>query len=115
MIFIHGVARVHLGTVGSFGAFLNAQGYPYGRELAWTLTAVEIAGGVLLAAGLFVWPLALWFASELAAGIALVHAKSGWFVVGAGQNGAEYSVLLIAALLGSAMADPVSYRLLRKL
>ncbi len=28
-----------------------------------------------------------------------MHAKEGWFVVGVGRNGSEYSVLLIAALL----------------
>ena len=34
-----------------------------------------------------------------AVGIAMVHAREGWFVVGAGRNGAEYSVLLIVCLL----------------
>ena len=33
-----------------------------------------------------------------AMGILLVHAPEGWFVVGAGRNGMEYSVLLIASL-----------------
>ncbi len=32
-------------------------------------------------------------------GIVMVHAQDGWFVVGKGRNGAEYSVLLIVALL----------------
>lgn len=32
-------------------------------------------------------------------GIVLVHAPHGWFVVGAGRNGMEYSVLLIVCLL----------------
>jgi uncharacterized membrane protein YphA (DoxX/SURF4 family) len=35
---------------------------------------------------------------ELAAGIALVHWPAGWFVVGAGRNGMEYSILLILCL-----------------
>ena len=34
-----------------------------------------------------------------ATGIVMVHAPNGWFVVGGGRNGAEYSVLLIVALL----------------
>jgi putative oxidoreductase len=29
----------------------------------------------------------------------MVHAPEGWFVVGLGRNGAEYSVLLIACLM----------------
>ena len=41
-------------------------------------TAREIAGGVALAAGWFVVPLAIWFALQLAMGIALIHAKEGW-------------------------------------
>lgn len=32
-------------------------------------------------------------------GIVLVHASAGWFVVGVGRNGSEYSVLLIVCLL----------------
>ncbi|NOT35288.1 MAG: hypothetical protein HOP12_14180 [Candidatus Eisenbacteria bacterium] len=41
-----------------------------------------------------------------------VHAKAGWFVVGAGRNGAEYSVLLIVALLcvGAQAARPRTSR-----
>jgi len=31
-------------------------------------------------------------------GIALVHAPAGWFVVGLGRNGMEYSILLIICL-----------------
>jgi putative oxidoreductase len=32
-------------------------------------------------------------------GIIMVHAREGWFVVGAGRNGVEFNVLLIAAFL----------------
>ena len=35
----------------------------------------------------------------------MVHAKAGWFVVGAGRNGMEYSVLLIVCLLALAWRD----------
>ena len=31
-------------------------------------------------------------------GIVLVHGPEGWFVVGMGRNGVEFSVLLLAAL-----------------
>ena len=43
--------------------------------------------------------LTLVYAGIYAVGIAMVHAKAGWFVVGARRNGAEYGVLLIVALL----------------
>lgn len=44
-------------------------------------------------------PLTVLFSAIYVTGIYLVHAKAGWFVVGAGRNGAEYSVLLIVVLL----------------
>ena len=49
-------------------------------------------------------PIALVFAAIYACGIWLVHASAGWFVVGLGRNGAEYSVLIIACLLAHAWA-----------
>jgi len=54
---------------------------------------------VLLAVGRWVFPVTVLLVLIYAMGIVLVHAPSGWFVVGAGRNGAEYSVLLIACLL----------------
>ncbi len=104
LLIAHGVARVALGIVDDFGIFLDGVGLPLGTALAWAVTAVEIAGGSLLAAGGWVRPLALYFAAQLVAGIVLVHAREGWFVVGAGRNGMEYSVLLIAVLVAVAYA-----------
>ena len=95
---IHGVTRLFLGVPG-FGQYLDSQGIPAGPVVAWVLTLVEIGGGLALALGFFARPLALWFAVELAVGIAMVHARDGWFVVGAGRNGAEYSVVLIACFV----------------
>ena len=63
------------------------------------MTAIEILGTVLLATGRLVAPLTLIYISIYAVGIYMVHAPDGWFVVGKGRNGAEYSVLLIVALL----------------
>ena len=102
---IHGLARIANGTVGGFGGFLGTWGFPAGVALAWVITLVEIAGGAALAAGLFVRGLAAWFILQIAAGIVMVHAASGWFVVGAGRNGVEYSVLIVACLFATAMFD----------
>jgi putative oxidoreductase len=105
LLIIHGVSRLRLGLVDDFGSFLAARGLPFGPALAWTITVVEIAGGLALAAGRLVIPLCLWFIVELAAGLALVHYPEGWFVVGSGRNGMEYSALLIAALASIAVAN----------
>ncbi len=102
LMFIHGAARISNGTVGGFGEFLGVQGFPLGFYLAWAITSFELVGSVLLAAGFYAWILALVFAVQLGFGIALVHWREGWFVVGAGRNGIEYSVLLIASFLAIA-------------
>lgn len=105
-LIVHGVARAALGIVDDFGGFLALVGFPFGTALAWGITVFEIVGGAVLASGRFARPLALVFAAHLAVGIALVHAPEGWFVVGAGRNGMEYSALLIAVLLAVAAARP---------
>ena len=114
LLIVHGVARVRLGIVDDFGVVLNAWGFPAGFALAWTITVIEIVGGWTLAAGYFIRPLAAWFVLQLAVGIYLIHARAGWFVVGAGRNGMEYSVLLILCLIVIAIAAPGAYALGRR-
>lgn len=104
LMFVHGAARIANGTVDDFGGFLGSQGFPLGFYLAWGITIFELVGSVLLAVGFYTYIVALIFAVELIAGIALVHSKEGWFVVGAGRNGMEYSVLLVASFLSIAFA-----------
>lgn len=99
LIAAHGWARLGAGGVLPFGAWLDGIGIPFGLPIAVGITALEIVGTPLLASGRLVRPLAFAYAAIYAVGIALVHAPAGWFVVGLGRNGAEYSVLLIACLL----------------
>lgn len=99
LLVIHGVARVADGGVAPFGEFFASLGVPLGLPLAWSVTGFELVGGAALALGRFVTPIAALFAVQLAAGIALVHARHGWFVVGLGTNGVEYSVCLIAGFV----------------
>lgn len=95
----HGAYRAAAGTVDDFGAFLGGRGLPFGLWVAWGITLNEIAGGLALASGRLVRPLAAVFALEHLAGIALVHAPRGWFTVGHQVGGAEYSVLLLLCFL----------------
>ncbi len=99
LMFVHGAARIANGTVDDLGGFLGSQGLPLGFYLAWAITLFEIVGSVLLAAGFYAWILAVVFALHLIVGVWLVHWKDGWFVVGSGRNGIEYSILLIASFL----------------
>lgn len=103
-LMIHGITRIAIGGVGGFGSFLTDNHVPVGTVVAWLITGGEILGGAALAAGFFVLPLSCVFALELLMGIGLVHFREGWFVVGAGRNGMEYSVVLIAALVSIALA-----------
>ena len=106
MLVIHGVSRIPSGGVSPFGEFLSQNHLPFGTTFAWAITVVEIVGGLALAAGRLVRPLCAWFVIQLLAGILLVHGREGWFVVGLGRNGVEYSVLLIVCLLAVAWGEP---------
>ncbi|MFN2301446.1 MAG: DoxX family protein [Gammaproteobacteria bacterium] len=93
----HGLTRAYMDRVVPFGVFLDAQGFPYGIAWAWGVTLLEIVGGVLLLANTCVRPLAILYTVQMLFGIWLVHLANGWFVVGHGRDGVEYSFLIIAA------------------
>jgi putative oxidoreductase len=96
---IHGIYRGWTGGAKFFGIYLTEAGFPLGTVIAWSITVFEILGMLALLSRRFVIPVALGFISILSAGIVMVHAREGWFVVGGGRNGMEYSVLLISALI----------------
>lgn len=104
LLFVHGVARVAADAVAPFGAFLDARGFPFGLGIAWFVTLFELIAAPIFALGRWVMPIALVFAVIYACGIWLVHAPAGWFVVGLGRNGVEYSVLILVCLLANAWA-----------
>lgn len=95
----HGWARWLAGGVPPFGEWLGTQGLPAGLLIASAVTGIEILGTVLFALGIWVFPLSLLFAAIYLVGAWMVHWPAGWFVVGLGRNGVEYSVLLIVCLL----------------
>lgn len=103
----HGWHRLLDGGVAPFGVWLNDQGLVIGPIIAWFITIFEITATVLLVLRSTVWrslrkymlPICLVFVCIYASGIVLVHAPYGWWVVGGGRNGMEYSVLLIVVLL----------------
>jgi putative oxidoreductase len=98
LIFIHGAARLAAGGVLPFGAWLDSIGFPVGIVFAGGVTAYELIAPLFILARRFVTPACIGHIFILFLGMILVHLPAGWFVVGLGRNGMEYSVLLIAAL-----------------
>lgn len=99
LLIIHGVVRLVIGGVPHFGAYLNSEGIPAGTVIAYALTFFEIIGGCLLALRIFSKWIIPVFLVEIIIGLIMVHAKEGWFVVGYGRNGSEYSILIIVSLV----------------
>ena len=97
---IHGIARIANDGVTSFDGFLASIGFP--PYSAWVITLFEIAGAVLLMFNRWVISISGLFILQLLMGIILVHGREGRFVVGAGRNGIEYSVLLIICFISTA-------------
>ena len=102
----HGITRTILDRVTPFGKAFDAWGWPFGIYWAWGVTLWELIGGILLLLGIKPAVVALVFVVQMLFGIYLVHLKHGWFVVGHGFNGMEYSVTLIAALFAVALTAP---------
>jgi putative oxidoreductase len=104
LILIHGVYRLAAGLVAPFGTWLDSLGFPFGYGWAMAVTLYELAGPLLMLARRWTSLAALGHAAILTLGMILVHLPAGWFVVGGGRNGMEYSVLLIVALHAMAWA-----------
>lgn len=110
LLFVHGAARLQADGVAPFGEFLDGRGFPLGHGIAWFVTVFELLAAPLLAWGRWVTPIALVFSTIYACGLWLVHAPAGWFVVGLGRNGMEYSVLILLCLLANAWAHREGWR-----
>lgn len=100
LIFIHGAFRAsHWDPyVIGFGEWLGTQGFPYGFYWAAAVTIYELIAPLFILARRFVTLACLGHMVIVGLGAVLVHYPDGWFVVGAGRNGMEYSVLLLICL-----------------
>lgn len=106
VIFVaHGAPKL-FGGVGGTAGFLDQLGVPIAGFFAWVVTLLEFFGGIALILGLVVVPVALLLSVHMLTGIILVHAKNGFYVIGPGQGGVEFNLLLISALLLMVFAGP---------
>lgn len=101
----HAIFRLVKGSVPALGATIDAHGIPYGIVFAWCITLFELFASAALICNRWVSVVAVMLSVEMAVAIAFVHARHGWFVVGFGNNGMEFAVLLIAALMATALTS----------
>lgn len=96
---LHGIFTNY--DVDDFGRlFLNQKGFaPFGVFIAWSIVIFQVISSILILINLYAKLAAAVNIIILIMGIVLVHFKEGWFVVGAGRNGMEFSVLLIFVLV----------------
>ena len=99
---VHSVSRIIKGDVSGFGLYLTSVGFPFGVALAWFITLVTLGACIALIVSRNVVLACIVHIIVLIVGIILVHAQNGWFVVGGGSNGMEYSITLIACLVAIA-------------
>lgn len=106
LVFIHGAFRAsHWDPyVTGFGEWLSSIGFPQGFYWAAAVTVYELIAPLFILARRYVTLTCLGHILIIALGAVLVHYPDGWFVVGAGRNGVEYSVLLLAGLSAVAWA-----------
>lgn len=102
ILFTHGAHRLYEGSAPGLGSILKDSGFPAGVVLAYLVCLAETGGTVLLAMRLLVLPVTLILLLILSTGILLFHRHHGFFVVGPGEGGWEYSALLITCLLVTA-------------
>jgi putative oxidoreductase len=96
---LHGIFNKN--DIANFGnLFLNEIGFaPFGVFIAWSVVISQVVTSIFLLLNKCVKIASIINITILLFGIATVHYKEGWFVVGAGRNGMEFSFLLICVLL----------------
>jgi len=102
---LHGIFTKN--DVNDFGnLFLNQIGLaPFGVFIAWSIVISQIITSLFLLANKYIKIACYSNILILMAGIVTIHFEEGWFVVGSGRNGMEYSFLLICVLLSLLLAE----------
>ncbi|MBI3713240.1 MAG: DoxX family protein [Burkholderiales bacterium] len=90
----------HSENMPQFGAYLSALGYPHGEWLAWGVILTQSACSLALLLNRMVILACLGHMAIIFAGIVHVHYPNGWYVVGPGEGGMEWGVILLVCLTG---------------
>ncbi len=102
---LHGIFTGN--DVNDFGhLFLNKIGFaPFGVLIAWGVVISQIITSLLLISNKAVTVSCIINILILIIGIITVHFAEGWYVVGAGRNGMEFSFILIVVLVTLIISD----------
>ncbi len=102
---LHGIFTGN--DVNDFGnLFLNKIGFsPFGVFIAWGVVISQTITSLLLIANKVLKISCIINIIILIFGIITVHFKEGWYVVGAGRNGMEFSFILIVVLFTIIISD----------
>ena len=107
MFVAHGLLKVLVFTLPGTVGFFESIGFP--GFFAYVVTAVEIGGGAMLIAGVYVRPVALAMVPVLL-GAWQVHAGNGWLFTAQG-GGWEYPAFLTMATVVLALLGKGAYAL----
>jgi putative oxidoreductase len=103
IVLTHGVHRYLYGEINGLGAALAGFGFPFPLVQAHLVNLAETGGVLLIALGLFVRPLCAILVLIFATGVVLIHWQLGFFIIGPGEGGWEFSALLIACFTAVAL------------
>lgn len=114
ILIMHSVPSIVSGDINSFGRdYLDTIGFsPFGIYLAWIIKLTHLFSVISLVMNRFLKITAIANVFIFITGIILIHGKEGWFVVGGGRNGVEFSFLLIVCFLS--IAFPKGFHQFRK-
>jgi putative oxidoreductase len=106
VIFIaHGAPNM-FGGMEALQGFFAQLGIPLPAVTAWLIVLLEVFGGLMLIVGFLVAPIAALLAVHMVAGIIVVHARNGFYVIGHGQGGVEFNLILVVSLLMLILGGP---------
>jgi len=108
----HGAQKL-FGWFGGYGpkgtgGFFDSIGFKPGVLLAVLVGLAEFGGGLMIAAGFLTWLGAAFIAIVMLGALLKVHAKNGFWN---GSNGIEFTLILIAVVVGLAFIGAGDYSL----
>jgi putative oxidoreductase len=112
MMAYHGLGKFQ-GGVANFAGFIQSLGLPAPTALAWIVSILELAGGLLIAVGLLSRVTASLLALEmLLTGVYVKLIKAGAGIIAPGDQpgvGAEIDFMFLVAFLVVAVLGPGAY------